>query len=152
MSSAPYNLVSRVIISPLFNCLVWLVVWCHPWIKRDCVGTVMFLLKLSFLFSNFYQIYYFYDHEKLMVDKLASLTPADKSLPLFVCWFLRTWQTKFFDISIEWIKSDEILGPNIFRKLSAICIFLKSSIYFHMSLEIDFFVQVNQLSITHFSL
>ena len=83
---------------------VWLVVWCHPWIKRDCVGKVMFSLKLSLLTSNFYWIYHSYYYKQLKVDKLASLTPAYKSLAIFACWFLRTWQTKFFDISTEQIK------------------------------------------------
>ena len=54
--------------------------------------------------KGFLQVYYSYHHEKLRIDKLAFCMPAYKSLAIFVCWFLRTRQTEFFDISIEYIK------------------------------------------------
>ena len=80
------------------------------------------------------------DHRyKMKVDKLASLTSAYKSLAVFVRWFLRTWQTKFFGVSIEYIKCvhmfwDEIHSENcqLFES------FLQISIYLHLSRKVDF--------------
>ena len=59
------------------------------------------LLNLA---RGYFIIYHSYYNEKLRVDKLASFTLAYKSLAVFVCQFLRTSQTKCFDINFEYIK------------------------------------------------
>ena len=53
---------------------------------------------------GFLQIYHSYYNEKSRVDKLASFTLAYKSFAVFVYQFLRTFQTKFFNINSEYIK------------------------------------------------
>ena len=50
------------------------------------------------------QIYHSYYKEKSRVDKLACFTIAWKSLAVFVYYFLRTCQTKFFKVNSEYIK------------------------------------------------
>ena len=95
-------------------------VWCHPWTKTDWqdsdVFTQTFILDLKFLLNLLLLL-------PRKVDKLASLTPAYRSFPVSVCSFLRTWQTKLFDISTEYIKRvNKVLGWNIFRKMSGIWI------------------------------
>ena len=46
-------------------------------------------------------VYLFYN---LTVDNLASFTLTYKSFVVFVYWFMRTFQTKFFDINSEYNK------------------------------------------------
>ena len=83
---------------------VWRVVCCHPWIKIDCIRTMMFSLKVSFWFQICFESTIPITIEKLKVDKLTSLTPAYNSLAVVVYKFLRTQQTKFFNISTEYMK------------------------------------------------
>ena len=88
----------------------------------------------------------------LMVDKLACLTPAYKSLALFVCWFLRTWQTKFFDITTKQIKCVKKFGGKVYSENCQVFdSFYRFQFTFMYHEKSIFFVRVNQLSGAHFS-
>ena len=58
---------------------------------------MMFSLRLSFLISNFYQSYHSYYNEKLRVDKLASLAPANNSF----IWSVSSQISIYFHVSRE---------------------------------------------------
>ena len=53
---------------------------------------------------SFLQIYHSFYNEKLRVYKLASFMLAYKNLAVFVYEFLRTRQTKLFDVNFEYTK------------------------------------------------
>ena len=69
------------------------------WLENVLVNTA----KRFQTIYGFLQIYHSYYNKKLRVYKLASFTPAYKSLVAFVCQFSRTRQTKFFDVNSEYI-------------------------------------------------
>ena len=103
--------------------------------------------QVAYHLKDFLQIYYSYNNENLTVGKLASITTVQKSLAAFVCWFLRRWQTKFFDISTGYIKFwDEIYSENcqLFKPFQR----FQFTFMYH---EKSIFMRVNQLSSTHFS-
>ena len=82
------------------------------WLKNHFVNTG----KSWQAFYVFLQIYHFYYNEKLRVDKLASFTIGYKILAVFVCYFLRTCQTKFFDTNSEYIKRTNKFWAKIYSE------------------------------------
>ena len=97
---------------------------------------------------GFQQIYHSHYNEKLREDKLASFMLAYKSFTVFVYQYLRTCQTKFFDINSEHIKRINVLTYYKIH-VSYLNIFTDFNLLSHI-LKNRFFVQVNQLSSTHF--
>ena len=67
------------------------------WLKNHFVNTA----KSWQTFYGFLQIYHSYYIPTFL---LASFTIGYKILAVFVCYFLRTCQTKFFDTNSEYIK------------------------------------------------
>ena len=67
-------------------------------------------------FYDFLLIYHSYYNEKLRVDKLASFTPPYKSFALLVLYFLRTCQTKIFDMNSEYVKHINKLWGEIYSE------------------------------------